>query len=199
LITVAVSLATGTLAYYGYLAAVKIGVLWTKISYFWGLINLGLIEAQTRGLKGWAAAQHALNIVMSMNPIGILIVVIAALVGGVIYAYTKFEKFRAVLDGVFGVIKALAEPVWELVKALFALSTGNIKGAYEGFKNMGSSLANMDLGDSYNKAYNASLKASAIKKKEEDKSDSKKDRRTCEPINRSHPERNWSINGCGKN
>lgn len=52
----------------------------------------------TIATKAWSIAQAALNVVMSLNPIGLLIAAIAALVAGVIYAYTHFETFRNIVD-----------------------------------------------------------------------------------------------------
>ncbi|QNJ57072.1 tail length tape measure protein [Gordonia phage Rabbitrun] len=61
----------------------------------------GRIVAATVAMKGaaaasraWAVVQAALNVVMSMNPIGLVVIAIAALVAGVIWAWNKFEGFR---------------------------------------------------------------------------------------------------------
>lgn len=55
---------------------------------------IGTIVAVT---KIWTAVQAALDVVMSLNPIGIWIIAIAALVAGVIWAYNNVAWFR---DGV---------------------------------------------------------------------------------------------------
>lgn len=52
-----------------------------------------------------AAAIWAVNIAMDANPISLIIIAIAALVGGVIYAYTHFKVFRDVVNGVWGFMK----------------------------------------------------------------------------------------------
>jgi hypothetical protein len=58
------------------------------------------------GLYGlWTAAQWALNAAMIANPIGIVIVAIGALIGGIIWAWNKFEGFRKVVLGLWGVVK----------------------------------------------------------------------------------------------
>lgn len=51
--------------------------------------------------KLWAAAQTLLTIAMDANPIGIIIVAIAALAAGLIYAYKHSETFRNIVQGVF--------------------------------------------------------------------------------------------------
>ncbi|QDM55913.1 tape measure protein [Gordonia phage Trax] len=54
-------------------------------------IGTKLVAGATRA---WAVVQAALNVVMSMNPIGLVVIAIAALVAGVIWAWNKFEGFR---------------------------------------------------------------------------------------------------------
>jgi phage-related protein len=49
------------------------------------------IATLVAGLKAWAIVQGALNVVMSLNPIGLVVVAIAALAAGVIYAYKHSE------------------------------------------------------------------------------------------------------------
>jgi len=45
----------------------------------------------------WAAAQGILNVVLNANPIGIIILLIAGFVAGIIYAYQHSEKFRLIV------------------------------------------------------------------------------------------------------
>lgn len=55
--------------------------------------------------KAWAAVQWLLNAALTANPIGVVVVAIAALAAGLVYAYQKSETFRAVVDAVFGFLK----------------------------------------------------------------------------------------------
>lgn len=55
--------------------------------------------------KGWAIAQGILNAVMAMNPIGLVVLAIVALVGAFIIAYRRSDKFREIVDAVFGGLK----------------------------------------------------------------------------------------------
>lgn len=59
-----------------------------------------LLGSMNIATKAWAAAQWLLNAAMSANPIGIVVVAIAALVAGVIWAYQNFEGFRNVVDSI---------------------------------------------------------------------------------------------------
>lgn len=67
--------------------------------------------------KAWAAAQWLINAALSANPIGLVIVAIAALVAGIIYAYKNSETFRKIVDGAFRAIAAVATWFWNSVMA----------------------------------------------------------------------------------
>lgn len=67
----------------------------------------------------WQGAQIALNAVLSANPIGIVIMAVAALVAAVIYAYNNFEGFREVCDKVWSVVKEVASAVWDYLITAF--------------------------------------------------------------------------------
>tara|TARA_R110000868_G_scaffold279524_2_gene539575 strand:+ start:3859 stop:5529 length:1671 start_codon:yes stop_codon:yes gene_type:complete len=53
----------------------------------------------------YTAVQWALNIALTANPIGLIVLAIAALVTGVIIAYRNSETFRAIVDKLFEAIK----------------------------------------------------------------------------------------------
>lgn len=55
--------------------------------------------------KTWTAVQWALNLALSANPIGIVIVAIAALVAGLIYAWNNSETFRNIVIGVWEAVR----------------------------------------------------------------------------------------------
>lgn len=58
--------------------------------------------------KAVAAAQWLLNAAMEANPIGLVVVALAALVAGLVIAYKKSETFRNIVNGAFkGVQKAV--------------------------------------------------------------------------------------------
>jgi hypothetical protein len=85
-------------------------------------------KAAAAASKAWAAAQWLLNVALDANPIGLVIVAIAALVAGIIIAYKKSETFRiivqAVAKAVVGYFKLIAN-FWLLVVSgiLAGLST----------------------------------------------------------------------------
>lgn len=67
--------------------------------------------------KVYTAVQTALNIVLSANPIGLVIIAIAALVAGLIIAYKNSETFRNVVQTAFRAIGAAASYMWHNVIA----------------------------------------------------------------------------------
>lgn len=90
--------------------------------------TLALARAKTLAVsaatKVWAGVQWLLNAALTANPIGIIVVAIAALVAGIIIAYKRSEKFRAIVDKALRAVGAAAKWLWERA----------IKPAWEGIK-----------------------------------------------------------------
>lgn len=82
----------------------------------------------------WRAAQVALNFVLSANPIGIIVMAIAALVGALIAAYNNCETFRNICDAVWAVVKEVAAAVWDFLVKAFERASAVIKKAWEWVK-----------------------------------------------------------------
>lgn len=84
-------------------------------------VTQGIVTAAT---KAWSVAQAALNAILSLNPIGLIVLAVGALVAALIAAYNNSEDFREVCDRVWSVVKELASMVWDnLVKAFERAST----------------------------------------------------------------------------
>ncbi|SET48121.1 NlpC/P60 family protein [Nonomuraea wenchangensis] len=64
------------------------------------------------GVKAWAIAQRVLNVVLSKNPIGLIITAIGLLVAGLTYAYQNSETFRSIVDAAFKAIGVAAQWLW---------------------------------------------------------------------------------------
>ena len=78
----------------------------------------------------WTGAQWLLNAALTANPIGIVIVVIAALVAAIVIAYKNSETFRNIVQAAMkGVVQAW-DWVWEKAKAVFSW----LGGAYQSVK-----------------------------------------------------------------
>lgn len=67
----------------------------------------------------WSKAQMLLNIAMAMNPIGLVVAGIAALVIGIAIAWNKFEGFRKVVYGLWGAFKQVFSNIGEFFKQTF--------------------------------------------------------------------------------
>ena len=113
------------------------------------------------------AATWLWDAAMSTSTIGLVIKGIALLVAGVVWAYTEFSEFRAVIDGIGAVIGALLDPVLALGKALLGLLTFNPSMIVSGMSQFGNSIANMNLSDTYQAAVKES-KDETEKKSQDD-------------------------------
>lgn len=65
---------------------------------------IGIVTA----VKIWTMAQAALNVVMAINPFGLIVIGIAALVAGLIFAFKHSDRFRAIVLAVWGGLKTFA-------------------------------------------------------------------------------------------
>jgi hypothetical protein len=63
--------------------------------------NIGWAGPLITALTAWVGVQWLLNAAMDANPIGAVIALIVALVGGVIYAYDHFKWFHDFIQNVF--------------------------------------------------------------------------------------------------
>lgn len=84
--------------------------------------------------NAWKVAQIALNFVLSANPIGIVIMAIAALVTVLITAYNHCETFRNICDKVWSVVKNVASAIWGYLVKAFEKASEVIKKAWEWVK-----------------------------------------------------------------
>lgn len=65
-------------------------------------------------------AMAAVNLVMSLNPIGLVVIAIAALVAGLVYAYQNSETFRKIVKGAFEAVGTAASFMWNgVIKPVF--------------------------------------------------------------------------------
>lgn len=117
------------------------GVVRTLGAVLGGLV-VGMVAVRTATMA-WAVVQSILNAAMAANPIGLIVIAIAALVAGIVYAYRNFEGFRNVVDGVWKAIKTAAIWIWEK----------GLKPAFEGIKTGLSA-----VGDGFSWLWNSAMK-----------------------------------------
>lgn len=116
-------------------------------------------NASVMALKAWVVVQKVLNVVMSMNPIGLIVAGVAALIAVVAICYNKFEGFRAVVLTVWDTIKGFAGIIKDLLisriqsllgaigkvgEAFSKLFSGDFSGAWDTAKQAGLLFANVE-------------------------------------------------------
>lgn len=111
----------------GFLAHHKtvVGAVVTTIGAFWAITKVVTIATRL-----WAAAQAvaivatggltgvmtALSVAMDANPIGVVVIALAALAAGLGYAYKHSETFRSIVQRAFKIVKTVALDVFSFFK-----------------------------------------------------------------------------------
>jgi phage-related protein len=100
-------------------------------------IGMKVVYEIAQGFKALQAAVLLLNVAFAANPIGIIVIALAGLVAGLVYAYTHFEGFRNVVDGVFSWISGAVTGVINFFKTTFVDGIGNgISAVIDFFRNL---------------------------------------------------------------
>lgn len=79
-------------------------------------------------LKIWAVVQGILNVVLAANPLGLIVIAIAAFVGGLVWAYKNSETFRKIVNGVFSAVRDTAVTVFKAVVGAVKFAIDWVKG-----------------------------------------------------------------------
>lgn len=126
-----------------------------------------------------AAGMSLLNIALLANPVFLITAGVVALVAGIVVAYKKFDKFRAIVDGVFSVVKdrvmsmvLIIKAMIAPIKALILAVKGDMDGAKQALKDGAMDAINgvkmqFDVVGSFKKGYNSSLERTAANKGKE--------------------------------
>lgn len=104
-----------------------------------------LINTVKAALDGMTISQWLLNAAMNANPIGIVVMAIAALVAGILLLWNNCDGFREAVIGMWEKIKAVwnqVEPyfklIWDSIKQIFGVVVdffvARFKAAWEGIK-----------------------------------------------------------------
>jgi hypothetical protein len=132
----AVAIAVGILA--AAMGAWRLITIATSLvqSAFLVVTNLGTIAVGAQGIawgeltavqkiamlatKVWTGIQIAFNAVLDANPIALIVLGIAALAAGIIYAYQHSDTFRSVVDKAFKTVSKSADYMWnDVLKPAF--------------------------------------------------------------------------------
>lgn len=108
-------------------------------------------------ILAWTAVQWLLNAALSANPIGLVVIAIAALVAGLIYAWNNSETFRRVVTAAWNGIKAAAlavvnwftgtalpflKSVWNAIVSGIRAMVNSAKAQFQAWRNMISTVLN---------------------------------------------------------
>lgn len=107
------------------ITALGINFIITNAAAIGWAVTLGILEGMIWLVN---AATAAWNFVLSLNPIGLIIIAIGALVAVVVYLWQKFDWFRGSVMGVWSVLKGFADMIKNYVvtriKELISSITG---------------------------------------------------------------------------
>lgn len=92
-------------------------------------------RALSQSTRVASAAQAALNVVLNANPIGLVVVALAALVAGLVIAYNRSETFRAVVQRAFQAVRSVVVGAVTAVRAIVTSVFGFLAGAIRGYVN----------------------------------------------------------------
>lgn len=112
------------------------------------------VNSTVVALKAWVAIQKVLNIVMNLNPVGLIVAGIAALVAVVAICWNKFAGFRAVILTVWDAMKGFATMIKDYV-------IDRITGLLTGIGKVGEALSALFKGD-FSGAWNAAKSAAGL-------------------------------------
>lgn len=112
---IAIGIGVAALAYTGYLTVIGALIVVEKVKATWDLIQIASLYT-TAGAAGTLSGVMTLltgtwwmlNAAMAANPIGFIIVGIAALTAAVVYCWNKFEGFRGFIYGMWAALKEFA-------------------------------------------------------------------------------------------
>lgn len=158
-----------------------ISVVWTNANAM-ALAVYGTETELAAGKSGlMTLAQWALNTAMTANPIGLIIVGIAALVAGLIYAYNHISGFRGAMNATWAVMKTGASIVSEVFVGLGKIIKGaltlDVKSIEAGYTELTSAVAKAGtrIKDAAKKGYAEGVAEIAAKDEKSTSTDPKKE------------------------
>ena len=148
--------------YFPIFAGVAAAIIAINVALSWQGIILDILIAKealiAAATKVWTGAQAALNVVMSANPLGLVIAAIAILIGVVVVCWQKFAGFRAVIKTVWDTVKGFGGILKDFI-------IDRVKGIIEGLGAIGSALLKLFHGDfkgAWNSAKEGVVKISGV-------------------------------------
>ena len=101
------------------LSAVVAGLVAGFTAYKTVMLGMFIVQKVTTWLNGMTVAQKLLNLAMSMNPIGLVIAAIAALVAAFVVLWNKSETFRNFWINLWNAITSKVQSVLAQIRIIF--------------------------------------------------------------------------------
>ncbi|MGW6699644.1 hypothetical protein [Nocardia sp. NPDC055049] len=80
-------------------------------------ITTGIVRGAT---MAWAGVQWLLNAALTANPIGIVVVALAALAAGIVWAYQNSETFRNIVQAAWSGIQTAVSAAWSFIEPILS-------------------------------------------------------------------------------
>jgi phage-related protein len=96
-------------------AALQSAAAWVRSSAAAGLAA-ARTAVITTATKAWAVAQRVLNLVLALNPIGLIIAAIGLLVAGFVLAYQRSTTFRNIVNGAFNAVRSVVMAAFTVIR-----------------------------------------------------------------------------------
>lgn len=106
-----------------------------KVTSVISTIATSLTTLLVPALTGATTAQTGLNTAMKLNPIGVIISLVVALVTGIITLWNTNEGFRNAVQTIWEAIKGFFVGAWEAIKAVWSTVADFFAGVWEGISN----------------------------------------------------------------
>ena len=106
------------------------------------MATLTIIQKVTKWLNGMTLAQKLLNVAMSMNPIGVVVAAITALVAALIYLWNNCEGFRNFWKNLWASINSIFSSVANSIKTTLNSIVNLFKNAWNTIKTTTSNVWN---------------------------------------------------------
>jgi hypothetical protein len=95
----------------------------------------------------YTAAQWLLNAALTANPIGIVVVALAGLTAGLVYAYNNSETFRSGVNSLASTIQSIAVPALGAIKGAVDAVSNAVSSAIAGVQNLIGAISRIHMPD----------------------------------------------------
>lgn len=127
--------------------ATKAGTTATNASRAANIRAKTVTIAQTAATKVMTITQKALNLAMKMNPIGLVVIAITALVALFVTAYNKCETFRKIVDKLWKILKNSLVAAFDAVSDAVSTVVGWFQSAWDWVKKLINKIGDLKLPD----------------------------------------------------